>query len=421
MEIYITNRKRKDFPDNNDLAPEDMPLPVALNALELAQDAKNQTISLVGNEPALYPDLPKLFAQAAKRNVKCVLETSGLMPDSVLNLILENKPIICWKLYREKYYTQEDKAEIQKNISEIIQANIETSIRLYVDDTYDDYSFAVNFTNSIPGSMLIVRVNCFEHFDDIRPFMHKNFEWLVNLRFSNHSIVMDCFFAPCVFEHDMLGAAYRYGVRTVECNPKILVLPDGTLAYCRHLTNHNDAKLAQFKSINEILKYFNSKYFNVSTMLPNTSPCYDCITRGIQRCGGIPLLKKYTEAEAALEALKQKMEAPDYQDSDPETHFKDIWNMGSMSLVLNRYADAIECFEENRRLMPENPEIHFKLACAYWDAGRHGDAEDEFRKASRLHENPSAPLIELYRRFSENGNLIRARMLLEEIKKLQRQ
>ena len=94
--------------------------------------------------------------------------------------------------------------------------------------------------------------------------------------------------------------------------------------------------------------------------------------------------------------------------------------MGSMSLVLNRYADAIECFEENRRLMPENPEIHLKLACAYWDAGRRNEAEDEFRKASRLHENPADPLLELYRRLSENGNMIRARMLLEEIKKLQK-
>ena len=141
MELYITNRKRNDFPDNNALSPEDMPLQVIINALELAQDAKNSTISLAGNEPALYPDLAKVFEQASKRNIRCVIETSGLMPDSAKNLIIENKPIVCWKLYREKFYSNDDKAEIQNNISAFIQAGIETSIRLYVDDTYDDYSF----------------------------------------------------------------------------------------------------------------------------------------------------------------------------------------------------------------------------------------------------------------------------------------
>ncbi len=421
MELYLTNRKRNDFPDNHDLSPEDMPMSVVINTIELAQGANNTSISLVGNEPVLYPDLAKVFEQASKHNIRCVLETSGLMPESAKRLIIEKKPLVCWKLYREKFYSKEDKAEIQQNITALIEAGIEISIRLYVDDTRDDYSFAVNFVNSIPESIFIVRVTCVEHFDDVRPFMHKNFEWIVNLRFSGHNVIMDCFFAPCEFEHDMLGAAFRYGVRTVECNPKIIILPDGTLAYCRNLMNHNDAKLAQFKSVNDIIKYLVNKYFNANNMLPNTSPCYACITRGIHRCDGIPIYKKFTEAEFALDAFKKHLEADDGKNDDEETHFKKVWNLGCLSQVVNKNADAIECFEENRRLNPENPEIHFRLACAYWDVGRRNDAEDEFRKASRLSEKPVDSLLELYRRLVDNGNSIRARMLLEEIKKLQKQ
>ena len=420
MEIYITNRKRKDFPDNNDLSPEDMPMSVILNAMDLALGAKNSTISLVGNEPALYPDLAKIFEQAAKHNLKCVIETSGLMPESAKKLIIEKKPIVCWKLYREQFYSNEDKAEIQKNISDLLQAGIEMSLRLYVDDLNDDYSFAVNFANNLPKSVIIIRINCKEHFDDVRPFLHKNFEWIVNLRFSSHDVLMDCFFAPCIFEHDMLGAVYRYGVRIIDCNPKIIILPDGTLAYCRRLTDLNDAKLAQFKSIDDIVKHLTLKFFYLNTMMPNTSPCYDCITRGIQRCGGIPAYKKYHEAEDSLIELKKKYNSEDYKNVDEETQFKDTWNIGCLSLSLNKYVDAIECFEENRRINPENPDIHFRLACAYWDAGRRSEAEEEFKKSSRLSENPVEPLIELYRRFTANGNNIRARMLLEEIKKLQK-
>ena len=420
MYLYLTNRKRKDFPDNVEVSPEDMPMSVVVNAMELAQDAKNTTISLVGSEPALYPDLEKVFEQAARHNLRCVLETTGLMPDSVKSLIIEKKPIVCWKLYRENFYSQEDKAEIQRNISEIISAKVETSIRIYVDDLQDDYSFVAGFANNIPNSLVVVRINCLEHFDDVRPFFHKNFGWLLDLRFSQHNVIMDCIYAPCIYEHDMLGAIFRYGIQLTDCNPKISVLPDGSFAYCRHLLDQNEMKLSQFRSINDILKYFGKRYFMLNTMLPTTSPCYNCITRGINRCGGIPLLKKYTEAKASLEEQKKVFEATDAA-SDEETHFKQTWNIGCLSLVLGKFEDAIACFEETRRLNPENPDIHFRLACAYWDAGRRNDAEDEFRKASRLSGDKAAPLIELYRRLTENGNAIRARMLLEEIKKLQKQ
>ncbi|HQC53741.1 MAG TPA: hypothetical protein PLE92_11440, partial [Lentisphaeria bacterium] len=62
MELYLTNRQRAAFPDSMALSPEDMPVNVAIKALDLAASSKSGMVVLKGNEPAIYPDLDALLA-----------------------------------------------------------------------------------------------------------------------------------------------------------------------------------------------------------------------------------------------------------------------------------------------------------------------------------------------------------------------
>lgn len=417
MEIYITNRKRCDFPFNNDLSPEDVSMSTVINVLDLARDQKDANVVLVGNEPALYPDLDKIFKEAERHNLYCVLETSGLMPDCTKQLILDKKPVITWRVYRNVFYSEQDWQEAVQNVKDFAEAGLNVNIKFICDDLSLEYSEMFKAIEILPNARIVVRTSCVEHYDPIREFLNNNFQLLDDLRLKEHRVViLDCNFSPCVFTDEMFGRAMKIGINITECIPKITILPDGRVAYCRQLFDDAEQKISQFKSVEAIVKYMYHRHGNIMGMLPGNSSCYACVTRNIGRCKGLPLYKKRIEMVQSRDILKEMMANED--PNDEEQHFKNVWNLGIALFLINDYTNAIECLEEARRLKPEISDIHERLAEAYWEADRKSEAEDEFRKASRLADNSILPLQELYKRLSENGNMIRARMLLEEIKKL---
>ena len=125
------------------------------------------------------------------------------------------------------------------------------------------------------------------------------------------------------------------------------------------------------------------------------------------------------KAQLTLKHYEELKKLLENEESDPEKRKLQLWRMTYMSMKIAFYADAVECLEELRRHDPGDDKVHYWLGCTYWECNRLTEAEDEFRKCARLTKDPRAPLAELHRRLVKNGNAIRARLLYEEIKRIE--
>ncbi|MBR4219552.1 MAG: hypothetical protein IKR81_00260, partial [Victivallales bacterium] len=141
MELFLTSRKRCDFPFIQLSDPVDIPISVVNIALGLAEEDKKRPLVLVGNEPALHPDLEQILTQCAKHSIQPVLETNGLFSDSAKQLIIKKRPIISWRIYRPELYSKEDLEEAAKTLQDFLEAQLQIQFVLYMDDPNADYSF----------------------------------------------------------------------------------------------------------------------------------------------------------------------------------------------------------------------------------------------------------------------------------------
>ena len=417
MELFLTSRKRCDFPFIQLSDPVDLPISIVNIALGLAEEDKKRPLVLVGNEPALHPDLEQILTQCEKHSIQPVLETNGLFSDSAKQLIIKKRPIISWRIYRPELYSKEDMEEAAKTLQDLLDARLQVQFVLYMDDPNADYSFIEKRLDIFENCLLLLRTNCMFSISDMQKLVKNNAEMVKNLALGGKDIVFDCHFMPCAFEDATFGMIYKLGIQRVGCSPHLLVMPNGHFAHCRFMTIVQGPLVSTFKSHAQLIKYYYDVFRQMQVTVPENTPCFNCISRKASLCTGFNMATKATALLQEKEKLIPLFEQEEYAEGDK--HLALLWRMASIGVKLGFHNDVIECLEEVRRLTPEDPKVHYWLACSYWEVERRSDAEEEFRKCSRLTpSNPIAALAELHKRFVENGNTIRAHMLAEEIKKL---
>ncbi len=416
MELYITNRKRKDLPFNMDLSPEDMPVSVLNNALALAEEKKEVAFVLCGNEPGLHPDLEKILGQVSKHGIRPVVETSGLLPDSAVACIVSARPMVMLRVYRPSFMTDEDRAEIQANLGKFKEAGLQVTLVLMIDDMEADYSFIKEYMQETKVGSLHIRMDCNKQTGKVQELMSRLAQLAKELTLMGADVMLNCGALACMFDDASFGMLAKLGVPKGVCIPHLLVLPDGSMAHCANMVQVPGPHVSSFKSLDALVEYYYDVFRDMQNSVPDNSPCSQCVTRRKKLCTGPAMAIKAGIYLQERKLMKEAMAEPGEPESDK--HKENMWRMALASARLGMHADAVECLEELRRITPEDPNAHYMLACSYWEVDRKGEAEEEFRKCSRLSENPVPALYDLYQRLVKAGKAIRARMLLEEIKKL---
>lgn len=416
MELMLSNRKRCDFPFNVTTEVQDMSLAVVNRAMDLISETRGQPLILNGNEPALNPDLLKILEMLNNAGAKTVIETSGLMTDSARRAIIANKPIVAWRLYRPDFYSKEDLEEARATIKQFQEAQLNVQLIAIIDDLKADYSHIAEWLQTYRLGVMVVRLDCKCRPAEANDVITSMSDLMRQMIIQGATAIYDCNPLSCAFEDATLGMLTKLGVKRGGCNPHLLVMPDGHMAHCREMTMIPGPDVSTFKNVKDLVDYYYEIFRQMQVNVDEDAPCSKCITRKVGLCTGPNMAFKATNILAEREYLKPLLASP--KDPDGEEHMHNTWVMAVDSLKLGMYDDAIQCLEEMRRMNPENPDIHFWLAYSYWELGRRDEAEEEFRKCSRLSENHVPALWELHQRLVKNGNTIRARMLLEEIKKL---
>lgn len=416
MELFLTSRKRNDFPFNLSLTPTDMPIQYAIKAFDLASENRQFPLLLNGNEPALYPDLDEIFKIAAKRQVAVTMESSCLMPSATLDLIIKNRPTVLIRLYRPLFYTEQDLQEVKDTIKKLLENKINLQYVIMIDSVEADYAFIESWFEETQIGAAKFRADCTVPPDKSVKCLEQIGNIAANLAACGGTATFDCGFQPCTFSNELYGRLAKCSTKYSACAPHLEVMPDGRMAHCRQMTILPGPDVLSFKSFDDLITFYYDVFRNMQITVDPESNCAKCVSRNSSLCTGPTMAAKATENLNLREKLKQILEQP--KEADNPNHLENVWKLAVACIKLALHDDAIECLEEMRRINPENPDFHYWLACEYWDVGRRGDAEDEFHKCSRLSPNPVPSLVDLHRRLVRNGNAIRARMLLEEIKRL---
>jgi len=417
MELYLTNRQRAAFPDSMALSPEDMPVNVAIKALDLAASSKSGMVVLKGNEPAIYPDLDALLAACAKRSMNIFLETSGLMPDGAKMLLVKSSVNVLWRVYRPEFYSPADMAEMRANLQELLAAQLSVQFIGVADDVAANYDFLLALMAEFGIKKLVMRVDCRTPLERLRPLAAWCAAKATALLKDGAVLKIDCGMPSCVFSDEDYGRLAKVGMTYGQCLPYLGVLPDGRVCHCRHMTQLPGPQVGTFKDENALRQYYFTVFRELQWYLQPFTGCQQCLSLATSQCTGVSMATKATAVQQNYERLKAEIEQ-EGENANAEEHQRRLWHMTEAAMLLAFYADAIECLEELRRLEPANGNVHYLLACAYWENGQLSEGEEEFRKASRLVDNPLMPLGELHRRLYANGNLIKARILQEEMRRV---
>lgn len=417
MELYLTNRKRGAFPDSMALSPEDMPVNVAIKALDLAASSKSGVVMLKGNEPAIYPDLDALLAACAKRNMSIFMETSGLMSDGAKTLLVKSSVNLLWRVYRPEFYSPADMAEMRVNLQELLAAQLSVQFIGVADDPAANYEFLPQLMAEFGVKKLIMRADCRTPLAQRRPLAAWCAAKAPVLLKDGVVLKIDCGMPSCLFSDEDYGRLAKIGMGYGQCVPYLGVLPDGRVCHCRHMAQLPGPQVATFKDENALRQYYFAVFRDLQWYLQPFADCRQCQSLATNQCTGVSMATKAIAVQQNYARLKAEIEQ-EGENANGEEHQRRLWQMTEAALLLAFYADAIECLEELRRLEPANGDVHYLLASAYWENGRLSEGEDEFRKAARLVDNPLVPLGELHRRLYANGNLIKARLLQEEMRRV---
>lgn len=418
MEIFVTSRKRRDLPFNIDLSPVDMPISVLNTALGIADDNKEDMVKLIGNEPGLHPELEKIFAQIAKHNLKHVgIETTGLLPESSIDVIIASKAMVLFKLYRPVLYSEEELQEVRASLKHFAEAGVPVQVQVMIDDVNGDYTYLEEFLKESRCGSILFRLDCMMNLPENKSLLNSLVQIGKNIMINGGLVRFSCGAVSCMYDDATFGLMMKLGMNREACTPHFLFMPDGNMAHCVSMIKVPGPAASSFKSFEELNEYYYAVFADMQNNVPDNTSCANCVTRRLNMCTGPVMAVKANTYLAIIKDVKEKMTNPDEPNS-PE-HKDNMWRLAIASARLGYHADAVECLEELRRLEPENPTVHYWLAESYWEVDRRTEAEDEYRKCSRLAtDNPVEPLLVLYRRLNKAGKAIRSRMLLEEIKKM---
>lgn len=415
MELYLTSRQRADLPFNLKVEPEDMPMAVVQRALDICATAPDIPVLLMGNEALLHPDLEDIFTAVRKRKLNAIVEVSGLMPDSARKLLLEHPSTLFWRLYRPELLAAADLAEIRVNLKELTEARVPIQFLLMVDDLEASYDFALEWLEEFQVRSLLVHMSCTEPIPKRLRMTAWCAEKAIELLKRGHTMSLDCGVMPCLFSDEAFGRLAKINFTRYPCTPHLTVMPDGHLTHCLAMAMLPGPPVTAFKNHADALKFYYDVFRDLQLDNADHPACRSCLSCHAGLCTGLNMAAKARLTLNQYENLKQLLEK---EENDLAERKKQLWAMAAAAVKIAFYADAVECLEELRRHDPGDDKVHYWLGCAYWECNRLTEAEDEFRKCARLAKDPRVALAELHRRLVNNGNTIRARLLLEEFKRL---
>ena len=289
MELFLTMRKRAEFPNNMSYTPEDMPMDVVLRALDIVAESKSPQVLFKGNEAFLHPELEMILKGCQKRGVIPVFETSGLMPSMAKKMVLEQSIRMIWRLYRPKFYSEADFAEMRENLDAFMKAGCIVRLSIMVDDPDADYEFVREYLDTYKFDSVTFWVSCLTPQEKIAHAM----EFYTNLSrdYLKKKVrpLLSCGIMPCAMTDAQFGLLAKIGHQFGRCTPHLGVLPDGRVCHCEEMAMLPGPNLSMFRTERELQKFYYDVFRELQWTMDVCPECKQCICMTGGSCTGLSM------------------------------------------------------------------------------------------------------------------------------------
>lgn len=279
------------------------------NAINFIKQDENERIGLIGGEPTLHSKFSEILDILINdENIKkVVIFTNGLEIDKYLEQLKNEKFSILINCNSSDDIGAQRYTKLKENIkllSPIMDKRLNLGINIYSPNMDYSYIFEllkiadkhfIRFSTALPNDFKEETSNILESFKEIKPKLFNFFKDCYNNKIVPSN---DCnSFPDCIFTTEekklliklsILGKEYNLQspIETCKtCSPVIDILPDLTAVRCFGLSKSTKIQIKDFKTIENIRKYFINKvdlYAKLSFIDKN---CENCKMRYLDKCG----------------------------------------------------------------------------------------------------------------------------------------
>lgn len=277
--------------------------------LEFIKTDPNERVGLIGGEPTLHPHFAD-FISILKNDEQvksAIIYTNGLELDKYIQLLKDDKFRFLINCNSPLDLGETLYSKLKSNIELLAKElpdKYTLGINLYSKDMNYSYIFDllkltnnhnVRFSTALPNDYKEATKDVLKNFNEFKPFLFEFF----NDCYSNKIVPSnDCNSIPsCLLDVEdkkvmikLKLLADKFNVlNTVQtanlCEPVIDILPDLNAVRCFGLSKNLKVPIDNFKSIQNLRKYFVNKidlYANLSFL---NEDCEDCKVRLLNKCG----------------------------------------------------------------------------------------------------------------------------------------
>ena len=302
-----------------------------LKAVTFITTSGEDRVGLIGGEPTLHPGFPVIMdLLIANPKVKYIeVFTNGLLIDKYIQQLTHPKVDICINCNSPHMIGEKTYACLQDNLDLLIlqhemKDRIQLGINLYSNDL--DYSYIIDLLrrydlHRLRTSITVPNFSACNYPDAMDFFMTRK-KYLLGFYRSLDSINVlpysDCNRPPyCIWDdeekkwleeyvakypgrHTNLTSTYSF------CVPAIDILPDLQAVRCFGMSDFLKVPIFDFKSVSDIINYFQNEIDSVAYKLPTCEDCKECHEFKVRHCIGscigykAPRIRSFNEAVSNL-------------------------------------------------------------------------------------------------------------------------
>ncbi len=269
---------------------------------DFLQASGDQSISLLGGEPFLHPQIVDYILYLISRGLRVNIFTSGIMSDACFAKVVQNLAnvhpaqlsFVC-NLNNPATTSFSELENIKRFLTTFSHLTV-LSINIYRTDFDLDYAiqyinrYALNrhirigLAHPIPG-----KKNVYIPVEKLNVMASRFVSYIPVLEQFNIEAGFDCGVPMCIFDDESIGKMFKFNKGNVKfsCGPAIDIGPDMTVWSCFPLSNYEKKSLYEFKTMQEVYEFYSTFHKKARTEVGGIfEKCDTCIYRSRELCAG---------------------------------------------------------------------------------------------------------------------------------------
>lgn len=269
---------------------------------DFLQTSEEQSISLLGGEPFLHPQIIDYILYLISRGIRVTVFTSGIMSDDcflkAVHHLQQFRPdqlsFVC-NLNNPEITPFSELENIKRFLSTFSNLTV-LSINIYKVDFNLDYAIQyinryglnrhirIGLAHPIPG-----KKNTFIPIHKLQLMADRFISYIPTFEQFNIEAGFDCGVPLCLFDDDSLGKLFKLNKGNLKfgCGPAIDIGPDMNVWSCFPLSNYQKKSLFEFKSIHELYDFYLLFHNTIRTESGGIfEKCDNCNYRRKELCNG---------------------------------------------------------------------------------------------------------------------------------------